>query len=82
VITRKADCTSAFIRLTIETVPSDRAEEAEGTGPTVEGGSDGNGTGTDTGGGMSGFGALVAGAGIAGGVAARALRGETEKRDE
>jgi len=82
VITRKADCTSEFIRLTIETVPPDRAEEVEGTGPTVEGGPDENGTETDTGGGMPGFGALVAGAGIAGGVAARALRGEVGRQEE
>lgn len=81
-ITRKADCTSEFIRLTIETVPPDRAEEAEGTGPTVEGGSDGNGTDTDTGGGMPGFGALVAGAGIVGGTAVRLLRSDTGATDD
>ncbi|WP_135534188.1 hypothetical protein [Halostella pelagica] len=82
IITRKSDCTDEFIRLTIETVPPDRGEVATGSGPTVEGEPDENGTNTDTGDGMPGFGALVAGTGIAGGVATRLLRSKTSESSE
>lgn len=78
IVTRTNECTSQFLRLTIEAVPEDRGEEANGSGPTVPGdgttpggGTDGE---TDTGGGMPGFGALVGAAGVGGGLLLRALR--------
>lgn len=76
IINRTDNCTSEFIRLTLEEVPPDRGTEVTGSGPTVEGEANGNETGSDSGTGMPGFGALVAGTGITGGVALRVFQSE------
>ncbi|WP_135820916.1 hypothetical protein [Halostella litorea] len=83
-ISRKFDCEGEYIHLTGEQIPEDGLVR-NASGPTVEGTpSDGTeteteGGDTDTGTGLPGFGALVGAAGVAGGLAARALSGADER---
>jgi len=79
-ISQAVDCGGDYRRLSGEQIPDDGLER-NASGPTVEGtGTEGAGGGdTDTGTGLPGFGALVGVAGVAGGLAARALTGRDER---